>query len=94
MNSPRKVTDMSFHQHPETVPNHTFSRAFPQFTEVLYSDPERETQCKDLPYSGKYPSHGHQKEEISRIVHHALVGAGENGFLWYLSLSMIRLNIS
>jgi hypothetical protein len=48
---------------------------------VLYSNPDRETQCKDLPYSTKYPSHEIQKLGIFRQVSYALIGAGENEFL-------------
>ncbi|KAG2040591.1 hypothetical protein BDR03DRAFT_948009 [Suillus americanus] len=52
-----------------------------QFMEVFYSNPHHETQCKDLPYSGKYPNHETQKHGISGIVNDALIGAGENEFL-------------
>jgi uncharacterized protein YxeA len=58
MSSPRKITHVSFHQNAVTVPNNTTSYwALSQLTEVLYSNPDCETQYKDLPYSAKYPSH-------------------------------------
>jgi hypothetical protein len=48
---------------------------------MLHSNPDCERQYKDLPYSGKYPSHGSQKQGITHEVKYALIGARENEFL-------------
>jgi hypothetical protein len=65
-----------------------------QFTEVLYGNPDCETQYKDLKCNGEYPSDGIQEYGISRVVNVAPIGARENDFLWYLSMSLMQLNFS
>ncbi|KAG1776715.1 hypothetical protein EV702DRAFT_1228505 [Suillus placidus] len=57
------------------------------FTEVLDSNPGCETQCEDLPHSAKYPNNGIQKYAIFPKANRALIGARENEFLWYSSMS-------
>jgi hypothetical protein len=87
MNSPRKVKHVSFHQHCETVPDNPSCRMSSQFTEVFYRNPDCETQCEDLPHNGRYPSQWIEKYDIFRKANRALIGAGENVFLWYSAMS-------
>ncbi|KAG1765716.1 hypothetical protein EV702DRAFT_1050912 [Suillus placidus] len=68
-------------------------RKIKHFTEVLDSNPGCETQCEDLPHSAKYPSNGIQKYAIFPKANRALIGAGENEFLWYSSMSPIDHSI-
>jgi hypothetical protein len=74
---PCKVTHVSFHQHRENILENSACCVLSQFTEVLHSNPDCETQCSDLPYGTKYPSYGIQKCGISRIANRALKGAEE-----------------
>jgi len=58
-----------------------------QFTEAFYCNPDCETQCEDLPHNGKYPTDWIQEYNISCSANRALIGAGENVFLWYSAMS-------
>jgi hypothetical protein len=56
--SPRKIKHVRLYQHSETVPDGRSCRwaEASQVTEVFHSNPERKTQCEDLPKTGECPS--------------------------------------
>jgi hypothetical protein len=52
---------------------------------MFHSNPDRKTQCEDLPNSGEYPSHRKQKRGIPLKGIIAYMHAREYGLLWCLS---------
>ena len=79
--SPCEVKYMSLHQYRETVPDWPCCLSW-QFTEVLYSNPDCEKQCKGLPYCTQYPGHVDQKLGVS--IHNVTtsMGAREDELIW------------
>jgi hypothetical protein len=85
--SPHKIKHVRFHQHSETVSDGRPCRwaEASQVTEVFHSNPDRNTQCEDLPNSVEHPNHWNQKQGIPPIEITAHIDAREYALLWCLS---------